>query len=43
MRGFEQHFLDPSYVPVQFFAAAPGRAHAIEKFFFAGFVCFPSK
>jgi hypothetical protein len=23
--------LDPSYVPVRFFAAAPGRAHAMEK------------
>jgi hypothetical protein len=25
--------LDPSYVPVRFFAAAQGRPHAIEKIF----------
>jgi hypothetical protein len=25
--------MDPSFVPVRFFAATPGRAHAIENFF----------
>jgi hypothetical protein len=34
---------DPSYIPMRFFAAAPGRAREIEKFFFAGFACFTSK
>jgi hypothetical protein len=32
MRGFEKKFFDPSYVPMHFFEAAPGRARAI-KFF----------
>jgi hypothetical protein len=42
--GVERNkILDPSHVPVRFFAAAWGRAHAIEKFFFAGFACFTSK
>jgi hypothetical protein len=36
-------FLDPSYAPMLFFEAAPGRARAIEKFFFAGFAFFTSK
>jgi hypothetical protein len=31
MLGFEKYFLDPSYVPMHFFEAAPGRAHAIKK------------
>jgi hypothetical protein len=31
MRGFEKNFFDPSYVPMRFFAATPGRA--IENFF----------
>jgi hypothetical protein len=29
----KKKFFDPSYVPVRFFAAARGRARAIEKFF----------
>jgi hypothetical protein len=33
MRGFEKKILDPSYVPMRFFKAAPGRAGAITKFF----------
>jgi hypothetical protein len=31
---------DPSYVPMRFFEAAPGRVHAIQKIFFAGFPFF---
>jgi hypothetical protein len=31
MRGLKKIFFDPSYVPVRFFAASRGRAHAIEK------------
>jgi hypothetical protein len=42
MRGFENKFFDPFYVPMRFFAAAPGCARD-RKFFFAGFACFPSK
>jgi hypothetical protein len=36
MRGFEKLF-SPSYVPMRFFAAAPGRERAIENYFFACF------
>jgi hypothetical protein len=43
MRGLEKNFLDPSYVLMRFFEAAPGRTRAIEKIFFAGFACFTSK
>jgi hypothetical protein len=43
MRGFDKIFFYPSYVPMGFFEAAPGRARAIEKIFFAGFVFFTSK
>jgi hypothetical protein len=43
MRGFEQNFFDPSYVPMHSFEAAPGRARAIKKKFFAGFPFFTSK
>jgi hypothetical protein len=43
MKGFEKKCLDPSHLPVRFFAAARGRARAIEIFFFAGFPCFTSK
>jgi hypothetical protein len=43
MRGFEKIFFDPSYVLMCFFEAAPGRAHAIKKIFFAGFPFFTSK
>jgi hypothetical protein len=35
--------IDPSYVPVRFFKAAPGRARTIKKIFFAGFPFFTSK
>jgi hypothetical protein len=42
MRGFEKKFFYPSYVPMRFFEAAPGRARAIKKFF-AGFPFFTSK
>jgi hypothetical protein len=42
-RGLENFLFDPSYVPMRFFEAAPGRAQAIEKFFFAGFAFFTSK
>jgi hypothetical protein len=38
MRGFEKIFLDPSYVPMRFFVAAPGRARAIEKIFMVSHV-----
>jgi hypothetical protein len=41
MRGFETNFFDPSYVPMRFFEAAPGRA--IKTFVFAGFPFFTSK
>jgi hypothetical protein len=34
MRGFEKKFLDPSYVPMRVFEAAPGGARAIKKKFF---------
>jgi hypothetical protein len=43
MRGFEQNFLVPSYVPMRFFEAAPGRGRAIGKIFFAGFTFLTSK
>jgi hypothetical protein len=43
MRGFEKKIFDPSYVPVHFFEAAPGRARAIEQNFFVGFIFFTSK
>jgi hypothetical protein len=43
MREFEKFFIDPSYVPMRFFEAAPGRACAIKKMFFAGFAFFTSK
>jgi hypothetical protein len=36
-------FVDPSYVPMLFLAAAPGGARAIEKIFFADFASFTSK
>jgi hypothetical protein len=29
----KRNFFDPSYVPMRFFEAAPGRARAVEKFF----------
>jgi hypothetical protein len=37
------NFFDPSYVPMLFFEAAPGRERAIKKNFFAGFAIFTSK
>jgi hypothetical protein len=43
MRGFGKNFFDPSSVPMRFFEAAPGRARAIKKIFFAGFPFFTSK
>jgi hypothetical protein len=43
MMGFEKFFLDPSYVPMRYFEAEPGRARAIKKFFFAGFTFITSK
>jgi hypothetical protein len=43
MRGFGKKNFDPSYVPMRFFEAAPGRARAIKKKFFAGFAFFTSK
>jgi hypothetical protein len=43
MRGFEKVFFYPSYVPMRFFEAAPGRTRASEKFFIAGFAFFTSK
>jgi hypothetical protein len=45
MRGFEKNFFDPSYVPMCFFEAAPGRARAraIQQIFLAGFAFFTSK
>jgi hypothetical protein len=43
MRGLKKIYFDPSYVPMRFFEAAPGRAHAIKKNFFAGFPFFTSK
>jgi hypothetical protein len=43
MRGLNNIFVDPAYVLMRFFEAAPGRAHAIEKFFCAGFAFFTSK
>jgi hypothetical protein len=43
MRGFEKIFVDPAYVPMRFFEAAPGRACAIKKILFAGFPFFTSK
>jgi hypothetical protein len=39
----KKKFLDPSYVPMRFFEAAPGRARATKKIFFAGFPFFTSK
>jgi hypothetical protein len=32
MRGFEKKFLDPSYVPMRVFEAAPGGARAVFHF-----------
>jgi hypothetical protein len=44
MRGFEKkNFFNPSYVPMHFFEAAPGRARVIKANFFAGFPFFTSK
>jgi hypothetical protein len=43
MRGFENFFFDPSYVPMRFFEAVPGRARTIKKILFAGFPIFTSK
>jgi hypothetical protein len=40
---WKKFFFDPSYVPMHFFEAAPGRARAIKKNFFAGFPFFTSK
>jgi hypothetical protein len=37
MRGFEKKILDPSYVPMRFFEAAPGLARAIKNFFLTVF------
>jgi hypothetical protein len=42
MRGFETNFFDPSYAPLHFFEAAPGRARS-KIFFVAGFAFFTSK
>jgi hypothetical protein len=41
----KKFFYDPSYVPIRFFEAGPGRERerAIEKFIFAGFAFFTSK
>jgi hypothetical protein len=39
----KKNFFDPSCVPMRFFEAAPGRARAIKKKFFAGFPFFTSK
>jgi hypothetical protein len=33
MRGFEKILFDPSYVPMRFFEAKPGRARDQKKFF----------
>jgi hypothetical protein len=43
MRGFEKKIFDPSYVPMRFFEAMPGRAREIKKIFFASFLFFTSK
>jgi hypothetical protein len=43
MRGFEKILFYPSYVPVGFFEAAPGRARAIKQIFFASFPFFTAK
>jgi hypothetical protein len=43
MRGFDKIFLDPSYVPMRFFEAAPGQARTIKKNFLAGFPFSTSK
>jgi hypothetical protein len=43
MRGFEKKILDPSYVPMHFFEAVPGRTRAIITNFVAGFTFFTSK
>jgi hypothetical protein len=43
MKGLEKKIFDPSYVPMRFFEAAPGRACAIKENFFAGFPFFSSK
>jgi hypothetical protein len=40
MSGFEKKIFYPSYEPMSFFEAVPGRARAIEKIFFAGFAFF---
>jgi hypothetical protein len=39
----KKFFFAPSYVPMRFFEAAPGRARAIKQNFFAGFPFFTSK
>jgi hypothetical protein len=39
----KKNCFDPSFVPMRFFEAAPGRARAIKKIFFAGFPFFTSK
>jgi hypothetical protein len=39
----KKNLFDPTYVPMRFFEAMPGRARAIEKNFFAGFAFFTSK
>jgi hypothetical protein len=43
MRGFKKNLFDPSYVPMRFFEAPPGRVRAIKKIFFAGFPFFTLK
>jgi hypothetical protein len=43
MRGLEKKNFYPSYVPMPFFEAVPGRARAIKKNFFTGFTFFTSK
>jgi hypothetical protein len=39
----KKKIFDPSYVPMRFFEAAPGRARAIKQIFFAGFPFFTAK
>jgi hypothetical protein len=41
--GLKKNFVGPSYEPMRFFEAAPGRASTIETNFFAGFAFFTSK
>jgi hypothetical protein len=43
MRGLKKFCFDPSYVPMHFFEAEPGRACVIKKNFFAGLPFFTSK